>query len=58
MTLKYVTDNKIEAEAEVLLYILILECMNKHKEILNVVQGPLGGKSSAGLISGKINTKK
>lgn len=42
MVKKFVDDNKIEAEQEVQLYLLILEMQNKLEEALQVVEGPLG----------------
>ena len=44
MVTKYVDDEKIEAEAEVQLYLIILQARGKWQEALNVVQGKLGGK--------------
>ena len=32
------------ATVEVRLYLIILECMNKHKEMLEVLKGPLAGQ--------------
>lgn len=43
MAKKYVDQNKIEAEAEVLLYIIILELLGKHQEVLDLIESPLGG---------------
>lgn len=42
MVKKFVDENKIEAEQEVQLYLLILEMQNKLEEALSVVEGPLG----------------
>ena len=45
MVEKMVKEEKIEAEAEVQLYFMILERLGKCVEALDVVRGPLGGKS-------------
>ncbi|RWS25838.1 N-alpha-acetyltransferase 25: NatB auxiliary subunit-like protein [Leptotrombidium deliense] len=42
MVKKFVDEGKIEAEAEVELYLLILEKQKKYEEILNVLNGSLG----------------
>lgn len=39
---KLITENKIDAEQEVQLYIMILELLEKFEEILAVLDGPLG----------------
>ncbi|KAK2156402.1 hypothetical protein LSH36_214g03025 [Paralvinella palmiformis] len=44
MTQKYVDDNKIDAEAEVKMYLIILEEMQKYDVALEVISGPLGEK--------------
>lgn len=44
MTEKYAKEEKIEAEAEVHLYLMILEMLEKHKEAWELVSGPLGGE--------------
>lgn len=44
MTEKFVKSEKIEAEAEVQLYLLILELEHKYEEALNILEGPLGEK--------------
>ncbi|CAH1985848.1 unnamed protein product [Acanthoscelides obtectus] len=41
---KMITDNKIDAEQEVQLYIMILELLEKYEEILAVIDSPLGSK--------------
>ncbi|XP_059149615.1 N-alpha-acetyltransferase 25, NatB auxiliary subunit-like [Physella acuta] len=42
MTRKYIEEDKIEAEAEILLYLIILELQEKWDEALKVLEGPLG----------------
>ena len=42
MAKKYVTEGRMEAEAEVTLYLIILEEMEKWQDALELVQGPLG----------------
>ncbi|XP_023226878.1 N-alpha-acetyltransferase 25, NatB auxiliary subunit-like [Centruroides sculpturatus] len=44
MTDKFIQEDKIEAEAEVQLYLMILEDQEKYKEALEVLEGPLKGK--------------
>lgn len=44
MTEKFVKSEKIEAEAEVQLYLLILELEHKYEDALNILEGPLGEK--------------
>ena len=44
MVMKYVSEEKIEAEAEVQLYLIILEQIGKYEEALDVLNGPLGGE--------------
>ncbi|XP_013396790.1 N-alpha-acetyltransferase 25, NatB auxiliary subunit-like [Lingula anatina] len=44
MAQKYVKDDKIEAEAEVQLYLMILDLLDKPQEALKMVEGPLGAK--------------
>lgn len=41
---KFVNDDKIESEQEVLTYILVLEMIGKHEEALNTLNGPLSAK--------------
>lgn len=41
---KLITDNKLEAEQEVQLYIMILELQQKFDRILALLDGPLGAK--------------
>jgi len=43
---KFVDENKVEAEAEVQLYLLVLEKQKKFKEALDILEGPLGEKLS------------
>ncbi|XP_059395905.1 N-alpha-acetyltransferase 25, NatB auxiliary subunit-like isoform X2 [Carassius carassius] len=51
MVEKMVKEEKIEAEAEVQLYFMILERLGKYVEALDVVQGPLGEKLTSELQS-------
>ncbi|KAL5017135.1 hypothetical protein ScPMuIL_006724 [Solemya velum] len=44
MTQKYFKEEKIEAEAEVQLYLIILELLEKWEAALDLIQGPLGEK--------------
>lgn len=44
MMIKLISDNKLEAEQEVQLYVLILELLDKYEEILKVHDGPLGAR--------------
>lgn len=44
MTLKYIKEDKIEAEAEVQLYLIILKQLGKWQEALELLKGPLGEK--------------
>ncbi|GFR60420.1 N-alpha-acetyltransferase 25, NatB auxiliary subunit-like [Elysia marginata] len=44
MTKKYIQEEKIEAEAEILLYLIILELQEKWEECLTVLDGPLGAQ--------------
>ena len=44
MAEKYATEGKIEAEAEVIIYVMILEMLEKHEKVLEVLSGPLAGK--------------
>ncbi|XP_060069470.1 N-alpha-acetyltransferase 25, NatB auxiliary subunit-like [Ylistrum balloti] len=44
MTKKYIDEEKITAEAEVQIYLIILELLQKWEEALKVVEGPLGAK--------------
>jgi len=43
---KHINDGKIEAEAEVRLYLLVLNLLDKHSKALDVVSGKLGEKLS------------
>ncbi|KAJ1093026.1 hypothetical protein NDU88_006135 [Pleurodeles waltl] len=51
MVEKMVRDDKIEAEAEVELYYMILERLGKYQEALNVIRGTLGEKLTSELQS-------
>ncbi|XP_077398657.1 N-alpha-acetyltransferase 25, NatB auxiliary subunit [Vanacampus margaritifer] len=51
MVEKMVKEDKIEAEAEVQLYFMILERLGKCQEALDVVRGPLGDKLTSELQS-------
>ncbi|XP_014770080.1 N-alpha-acetyltransferase 25, NatB auxiliary subunit [Octopus bimaculoides] len=44
MTLKYIKEDKIEAEAEIHLYLIILKELEKWQEAIDLLQGPLGEK--------------
>ncbi|KAL4223710.1 N-alpha-acetyltransferase 25 [Mactra antiquata] len=44
MTKKFVDEGKVEAEAEVQMYLIILELMEKWEDALNVLEGPLSEK--------------
>ena len=44
MAEKYATEGKIEAEAEVIIYVMILEMLEKHEKVLEVLSGPLASK--------------
>jgi len=50
---KFVDENKIEAEAEVQLYLLVLEKQKKYKEALDILEGPLCEKLSASTVETK-----
>ena len=39
---KFIKDEKIEAEAEVTVYLLVLEMQKKYKKALEVINGKLG----------------
>lgn len=39
---KFITDNKMEAEQEAQLYIMVLELQQKYEELLSVLEGPIG----------------
>jgi N-terminal acetyltransferase B complex non-catalytic subunit len=43
---KFFEENKIEAEAEVELYLMILEKQKKYKEMSNIIESPIGEKIS------------
>ncbi|KAI0241030.1 N-alpha-acetyltransferase 25, NatB auxiliary subunit [Lamellibrachia satsuma] len=49
MVIKYVQDGKVEAEAEVQIYLIILELLGKSEESLKVIQGELGDRLSSEL---------
>ncbi|KAL8619116.1 hypothetical protein ACOMHN_019388 [Nucella lapillus] len=55
MTKKYVDEDKIDAEAEVLLYLMVLELQDKWQEALNLLEGPLAErvKSELNMLSTK-----
>ena len=42
LILKFLNDKKIESDAEVHLYLMVLELQNKHESALEVIDGPLG----------------
>lgn len=44
MIKKLVSDNRMEAEQEAQLYIMILELQEKYEELLSVLEGPIGVK--------------
>ncbi|ESO95376.1 hypothetical protein LOTGIDRAFT_215027 [Lottia gigantea] len=44
MTSKYIKDDKIEAEAEVMLYLIIIELLGKWQEAVELLEGPLSQK--------------
>nr|CAD7589516.1 unnamed protein product [Timema genevievae] len=44
MVKKFAVEDKIEAEQEVLLYLMVLEMQGKYNEALEVLEGPLGEK--------------
>lgn len=46
MTEKYAKEDKIEAEAEVQLYVMVLEMLEKYNAGLELLSGPLGGTTS------------
>ncbi|KAI4454836.1 n-terminal acetyltransferase-related [Holotrichia oblita] len=41
---KFITDNKMEAEQEAQLYIMVLELQQKYEELLSVLEGPIGDR--------------
>lgn len=41
---KLINEEKIDAEQEVQLYIMILDHLEKYEEILTILDGPLGAK--------------
>lgn len=45
MVERMVKDKRIEAEAEVNLYLMILGYLNKHQKAIEVLDGELGSKS-------------
>ncbi|KZS15079.1 Phagocyte signaling-impaired protein [Daphnia magna] len=53
MIKKFVEEKKIEAEAEVQLYLMVLERQRKYDEALEVLQGPLSEKLASGIIETK-----
>ena len=42
MILKFINEGKIESDAEVHLYLMVLEMQNKHTVALDAINGPLG----------------
>lgn len=46
MCQKFFDERKIEAEAEVELYLMILEKQKKYKQMLNIIESPIGTKLS------------
>ncbi|CAG9862424.1 unnamed protein product [Phyllotreta striolata] len=44
MFTKLLNDNKVDAEQEVQLYIIILNLLEKYEDILDILNGPLGSK--------------
>jgi hypothetical protein len=42
MISKFISEGKIESDAEVQLYLMVLEMQNKHNAALDAVNGPLG----------------
>lgn len=44
MVEKMVKEDKIEVEVEVEFYYMILECLGKYQEVLDVIRGKLGEK--------------
>ncbi|XP_050544886.1 N-alpha-acetyltransferase 25, NatB auxiliary subunit isoform X2 [Daktulosphaira vitifoliae] len=57
MVQKYINEDKIDAEQEIQLYLMILDMQNKHKQSLDVLNGPLGDKlhRTVGLTRKKID---
>ncbi|EFX68033.1 hypothetical protein DAPPUDRAFT_203413 [Daphnia pulex] len=53
MIKKFVEEKKIEAEAEVQLYLMVLEKQKKYQEALQVLQGSLSEKLANGMIENK-----
>lgn len=47
---KFINENKLEAEQEVQLYIMILQLQNKHTEALEFLECPLGRKLMPGAL--------
>ncbi|KAF6206659.1 hypothetical protein GE061_017895 [Apolygus lucorum] len=50
---KFVTDDKIESEQEVLTYILVLEMLEKYEEALIALNGPLSSKLEPSTVMNK-----
>ncbi|XP_050434453.1 N-alpha-acetyltransferase 25, NatB auxiliary subunit [Adelges cooleyi] len=44
MVQKHINDNKVNAEQEIQLYLMILDMQKKYKESLDILNGPLGEK--------------
>ncbi|XP_025410683.1 N-alpha-acetyltransferase 25, NatB auxiliary subunit, partial [Sipha flava] len=57
MVQKYINEEKIDAEQEIQLYLMILDMQKKYKESLDVLNGPLGDKlhRTVGLTQKKID---
>lgn len=47
---KLISENKLEAEQEVQLYLIVLELQNKYEEALKIFNGPLGAKLVCGTV--------
>lgn len=48
---KFITDNRMEAEQEAQLYIMVLELQQKYEELLSVLEGPIGDRLNSCSIS-------
>ncbi|XP_003240397.1 N-alpha-acetyltransferase 25, NatB auxiliary subunit [Acyrthosiphon pisum] len=57
MVQKYINEDKIDAEQEIQLYLMILDMQKKYKESLDILNGPLGDKlhRTVGLTRKKID---
>ncbi|XP_064648913.1 N-alpha-acetyltransferase 25, NatB auxiliary subunit-like [Lineus longissimus] len=47
MAQKFISEKKVEAEAEVQMYLIILELQGKYKEALEALKGPLGERMTS-----------